>query len=923
MAIRARSFTVSWKAAADESSYNGFNVVITLAHLNPNESYVDKKYVKPPYSAAGNYQTEYSSFLIDDTKVYEIWVQLVSYGKDSMWRSLSGLEIPDDGIGTITGASFSEVTQEELDAGLADKTIDGSSTSLTNLNGANIVNGSIVADKIQANSITAIHIQSNTIEAIHLKANIIEAQHIKTGVIDATKISAGAITAEKIDAGAVTADKIEAGAISSSKISAGSINASHIESYAIEGFNIKSGTIVSDHIASKTINSGHIATGSIESTNIKAGAILTDHIASHTIEGYHIKSETIESSSLVSGTIKANKIDTADLFSINANITGALTVTGGGQIDLGNGNILASGSITATSGRIGNWIISGNTLQSNTDVANRIVLDQTASRISIVSDTSDTKVAMGYLGGLPRNDDPLTNYTSSDYGFWAAPGDKLHIDGDAEYTSGDWIISHDSSYLVKDSSGNTIVKMGSDAGAHGVHVYNSSGIKLAEYSGSKILIGRETNGVLTAGLRYTLADGLELVGKMTVSASDVTGLGTLATKNSVSASDVSGLGSLATKSSVTNSDVTSIDGGKITTGTISANRIAAGSIAASKLSSAETFVGLSIQSNGYVAGRSGWQIKENGEFYFYGPSGKSFTFNGSTFQFTGTIVAASNVSGLGSLATQSSVSTSQVSGLGSLATKSSVSDSYITSISGSKITTGNISLNSSVAMYVYNGGKISLYSSSNTHMADLVPASSSFVVQGSYYGTPIFNIRSFYRILIGIANQIDIASTGVVSIDTGGAAIYVRSTKTIDLNANNINANGYRIPFVNGTVGYVRTHQMTNIAYLSWDGTRIGVVIDSTYYEIKYISDSRLKDSIVPYSFSLDQVEKLNPVRFRFKGQSKENIGLLAQDVIKVIPEVIFESKDGYLGVDYQNISVCLIGAIKELKARIEALENR
>ncbi|NCC88260.1 MAG: tail fiber domain-containing protein, partial [Clostridia bacterium] len=62
-----------------------------------------------------------------------------------------------------------------------------------------------------------------------------------------------------------------------------------------------------------------------------------------------------------------------------------------------------------------------------------------------------------------------------------------------------------------------------------------------------------------------------LATKNSVTTAQVTGLGTLATKNSVTTAQVTGLGSLATMSSVSNSYITSIDGGKISTGTIALN----------------------------------------------------------------------------------------------------------------------------------------------------------------------------------------------------------------------------------------------------------------------------------------------------------------------------------------------------------------
>ena len=53
----------------------------------------------------------------------------------------------------------------------------------------------------------------------------------------------------------------------------------------------------------------------------------------------------------------------------------------------------------------------------------------------------------------------------------------------------------------------------------------------------------------------------------------------------------------------------------------------------------------------------------------------------------------------------------------------------------------------------------------------------------------------------------------------------------------------------------------------------------------------------------------------------EQGIGLVAQEVQKILPDVVRETKDGYLGVAYGNIIGVLVESIKELNAKIEKLE--
>ena len=90
-------------------------------------------------------------------------------------------------------------------------------------------------------------------------------------------------------------------------------------------------------------------------------------------------------------------------------------------------------------------------------------------------------------------------------------------------------------------------------------------------------------------------------------------------------------------------------------------------------------------------------------------------------------------------------------------------------------------------------------------------------------------------------------------------------------------------------------------------------------------SDKRLKENIKPIKSALDKVIKLQGVTFDWKEKGitnlKEDIGFIAQDVQKVIPELVRENDNGVLSMRHQGIAPILLEAIKELKAEIEELK--
>lgn len=92
-------------------------------------------------------------------------------------------------------------------------------------------------------------------------------------------------------------------------------------------------------------------------------------------------------------------------------------------------------------------------------------------------------------------------------------------------------------------------------------------------------------------------------------------------------------------------------------------------------------------------------------------------------------------------------------------------------------------------------------------------------------------------------------------------------------------------------------------------------------------SDKRLKENIKPTNYGLNELLELNPVEFKWKEKEGKEIGLIAQEVEEVVPEVIKENKrinddTLYKQVDYEKLVPVLINSIKELNERIKQLEN-
>lgn len=219
---------------------------------------------------------------------------------------------------------------------------------------------------------------------------------------------------------------------------------------------------------------------------------------------------------------------------------------------------------------------------------------------------------------------------------------------------------------------------------------------------------------------------------------------------------------------------------------------------------------------------------------------------------------------------------------------------------------------------------------------------------GSTYGIGVQNSTLYLRTASSLSFfqggvHSDLANTpgsgGVEIMRVNGSGIFLDPANT---NSGNFWFHSYgNSGWYNGTFGggiymidttWVRTYNGKGFsankfhsASLVGTGNR-AVYSDASGVLTNTASDRKLKKNIYPLPYGLETCLQLNPVLYQWKDFEKMGdqveMGLIAQEVLELCPEVIGTNSDGALSLDYPKLVAVLINAIKELKGEINELSR-
>lgn len=179
------------------------------------------------------------------------------------------------------------------------------------------------------------------------------------------------------------------------------------------------------------------------------------------------------------------------------------------------------------------------------------------------------------------------------------------------------------------------------------------------------------------------------------------------------------------------------------------------------------------------------------------------------------------------------------------------------------------------------------------------------------------------------------------SSSVDGNNLYLHYTSSANVP---VNIPPHRIPLTAGQVAgtsysvqYNEDGNLAGATGLIYSGSKVGVntAVENLTYNLEVSgsirasaavlsnSDERLKENIYPIDNAVSRVGQIEGVYFDWKTGGDRQVGVIAQQVEKVLPEVVSKDNNSYLSVDYSKLVPLLIEAINEQNSNIKDLEDR
>ena len=199
-------------------------------------------------------------------------------------------------------------------------------------------------------------------------------------------------------------------------------------------------------------------------------------------------------------------------------------------------------------------------------------------------------------------------------------------------------------------------------------------------------------------------------------------------------------------------------------------------------------------------------------------------------------------------------------------------------------------------------------------------------VLSQFDGPVTFNGETRFTNVNKITNETDSTSpTSGALIVSGGIGVGKTLTATnIKVGTVHLKSSSNEITATTGNL--LLNAPVGQVVAIQTNTTITGILSVTDDITAFWSSDERLKDNITPIDDPLAKVLSISGNTFDWNEKSNKSghdVGLIAQEIEKVLPEAVTTRDNGYLAVDYHKVVPLLVEAIKDLSDKVEALEQK
>ena len=235
-------------------------------------------------------------------------------------------------------------------------------------------------------------------------------------------------------------------------------------------------------------------------------------------------------------------------------------------------------------------------------------------------------------------------------------------------------------------------------------------------------------------------------------------------------------------------------------------------------------------------------------------------------------------------------------------------------ITTSTINIGNSSVNTTINATSFSGTALT---ANNASYLGTVAAASYVNTSGAYTITGMHTYNNGITFANTVTANASNGTSGQVLTSSGSTGNVYWSTTGATLNANNTDTQTFYPAMSNNITGSWSNAVISTskFYFVPSTGTLSATIFTS-------LSDQTAKTNIQIITNATETVKQIDGVSFNWKDNNKKSYGVIAQNIEKILPDLV-EENSGVKSVNYLGIIGFLIEAVKELDARLNVLESK